>query len=178
MGHLYFCPVVLKMLSVSLLVLWIYTISCVEWHKKYTGASKMFYWSLQENAYMQNRQSSNNMPVKYVLLTHHAICRVQFEFTTGKHHSSWIHLGCCSFVIFYCFSGSCLSVIFCCFPFHLCTFSFVKNEPVNLTLQHVGKGWYVRLNQIDLFDGKVAQWKWRTGSQQRYVDLDSSLNFS
>ena len=125
--------------------------------RKYTGARKMLYRILQENAYMQNRKSSKNMSVKYVLLTHHAICRVQFHFTTGKHHSSWIH------------SGSCLSVIFYCFPFHLCTFSFVKNEPVHLTLLQVGKGWDVRLNQIDLFEGKVSQWKWRRGSQQRYV---------
>ena len=117
----------------------------------------MLYRSLQENAYMKNRQSSKNMPVKYVLLTHHAICRVQFDFTTGKHHSSGIH------------SGSYLSIIFYCFPFHLCTFSFVKNEPVNLTLQQVGKGRDVILNQIDLFEGKVARWKWRTGSQERYV---------
>ena len=97
------------------------------------------------------------MSVKYVLLTHHEICRVQFEFMTEKHHSSWIH------------SGSCLSVIFYCFPFYLWTFSFVKNEPVNLTLQSVGKGWDVGLNQIDLFEGKVAWWKWRTCSKQRYV---------
>ena len=89
---------------------------------------------LGSNTYMQNRQSSKNMPVKYVLLTHHAICRVQFHFTTGKHHSSWIHL------------GSCLSIIFYCFPFHLYTFSFVKNETENFTLQQVGKGRDVRLN--------------------------------
>ena len=112
----------------------------------------MLYQSLQENAYVQNRQSSKNMRVKYVLLTHHAICRVQFEFTIGKHHSSLVH------------SGSCLSVIFYCFPFHLCTFSFVKNEPVNLTLKQVGKGRDVRLNQVYLFEGKVSQWKWRTCS--------------
>ena len=34
--------------------------------------------------------------------------------------------------------------------------SFVKNEPVNLTLQQDGKGWDVGLNHISLFESKVA----------------------